>query len=167
MKLFFRVVSGLVFFALGLSALAQGVAFGNGFMGASGSSGNEALRAEAASAPWRSDRVLAPSAIAPRETVSVAPSRELSEPAPAPVVRTAASSSAPPNQFQRFVQEATGRLLPQYGSELFKGPQPFAVDAALPAPADHVLAVGDEVRVQVWGAVDYLSLIHISEPTRH
>jgi protein involved in polysaccharide export with SLBB domain len=60
-----------------------------------------------------------------------------------------------PSQFQRFVQESTGRLLPVFGSELFDNAQGFAADTALPAPAEYILGVGDEVRVQVWGAVDY------------
>ncbi|MBV5347673.1 hypothetical protein JZU46_05610 [bacterium] len=30
------------------------------------------------------------------------------------------------NQFQRFVQEATGRLLPIYGHDLFDSPQAYA-----------------------------------------
>ncbi len=61
----------------------------------------------------------------------------------------------PPSQFQRFVQEATGRLLPVYGSELFELPQGYVPDTALPAPADYILGPGDEVRVQVWGSLDY------------
>ena len=60
-----------------------------------------------------------------------------------------------PNQFQRFVQETTGNLLPIYGSELFQQAQAYSADSALPVPADYLLGVGDEVRVQVWGAVDY------------
>ncbi len=60
-----------------------------------------------------------------------------------------------PNQFQAFVQEATGRLLPMYGSDLFNTPQAYAADTALPAPADYVLGAGDEVRLQVWGPLDF------------
>lgn len=60
-----------------------------------------------------------------------------------------------PNQFQRFVQETTGRLLPTYGRDLFDTPQAYAADSALPAPADYVLGAGDEVRLQVWGPVDF------------
>ncbi len=63
----------------------------------------------------------------------------------------------PPSQFQRFVQEATGRLLPVYGSELFELPQGYVPDTALPAPADYILGPGDEVRVQIWGIIDYSS----------
>jgi protein involved in polysaccharide export with SLBB domain len=75
-------------------------------------------------------------------------------PEPAARARAPARAGAP-SQFQRFVQEATGRLLPVYGSELFESSQAYAADAALPAPAEYVLGPGDEVRVQVWGAVDY------------
>jgi protein involved in polysaccharide export with SLBB domain len=61
----------------------------------------------------------------------------------------------PPSQFQRFVQESTGRLLPVFGSELFEGAPAYSADAALPAPAEYILGPGDEVRLQVWGAVDF------------
>lgn len=60
----------------------------------------------------------------------------------------------PPNQFQRFVQESTGKLLPIYGSEFFES-QYAAPDSTMPVPAEYILGVGDEVRVQIWGSVDY------------
>lgn len=60
-----------------------------------------------------------------------------------------------PNQFQRFVQGATGKLLPIFGFNLFENPQAYAVDAAAPAPNEYILGPGDEVRVQIWGAVDF------------
>jgi protein involved in polysaccharide export with SLBB domain len=61
----------------------------------------------------------------------------------------------PPSQFQRFVQEATGKLLPHFGSSLFDTPQAYGADASLAAPATYVLGPGDEVRLRVWGAVDF------------
>ena len=61
----------------------------------------------------------------------------------------------PPTQFQRFVQEASGRLLPHFGSQLFDAPAGFGADGGLPVPATYVLGPGDEVRLQVWGAVDF------------
>jgi protein involved in polysaccharide export with SLBB domain len=63
--------------------------------------------------------------------------------------------SVPPSLFQRFVQEATGKLLPVYGSELFEAPFAYASDSAQSPPIDYVLGPGDEVRLQVWGSVDY------------
>ncbi len=86
-----------------------------------------------------------------------APLADATEPAtaePLPRMRPPARVT-PPSQFQRFVQEATGRLLPVYGSELFELPQGYVPDTALPAPADYILGPGDEVRVQVWGSLGY------------
>lgn len=60
-----------------------------------------------------------------------------------------------PSQFQRFVEEATGKLLPVYGREFFENPQAYMPDAGAPAPADYVLGPGDEIKLQVWGAVDF------------
>ena len=60
-----------------------------------------------------------------------------------------------PNQFQRFIQESTGRLLQHFGANLFDNPMAYATDAAAPAPAEYVLGPGDEVRIQVWGSVDF------------
>ena len=60
-----------------------------------------------------------------------------------------------PSQFQRFVQENTGRLLPIYGRDLFEAPQAYAVDSALPAPDGYLLGPGDEVQLKVWGPVDF------------
>ena len=76
--------------------------------------------------------------------------------APRPPVRSAA-----PGQFQRFVQETTGRLLPVYGADLFDNPQAYAADSNLPAPADYVLGPGDEVRLEVWGPLDFSSNLTI------
>jgi protein involved in polysaccharide export with SLBB domain len=59
-----------------------------------------------------------------------------------------------PSKFQSFVQESTGRLLPMYGSELFDNSKGYTADTALPAPAEYILGPGDEVNVQVWGAID-------------
>jgi len=60
-----------------------------------------------------------------------------------------------PSQFQRFVQESTGKLLPHFGSSLFENPLAYAADTAAPAPAEYVLGPGDEVRIQIWGTIDY------------
>lgn len=60
----------------------------------------------------------------------------------------------PPSQFQKFVQESTGVLLPIFGSQLFDAPQNYVPDAGLAAPANYILGPGDEVRLNMWGAVD-------------
>ncbi len=60
-----------------------------------------------------------------------------------------------PLQFQTFVQQATGLMLPIYGQDLFSQPDAYRADAASPAPVDHLIGPGDELNVQVWGSVNY------------
>lgn len=62
-----------------------------------------------------------------------------------------------PSQFQKFVQEATGTLLPNFGSQLFDAPQNYVPDAGLATPSNYILGPGDEVRVQIWGGMDFSS----------
>jgi len=60
-----------------------------------------------------------------------------------------------PSQFQRFVQESTGKLLPVYGANLFENPQAYSADSATAAPGEYLLGTGDEVRITIAGAIDY------------
>ena len=60
-----------------------------------------------------------------------------------------------PSQFQRFVQESTGKLLPVFGANLFENPQAYAADSATAAPGEYLLGTGDEVRINISGAFDY------------
>ncbi|WP_240592708.1 polysaccharide biosynthesis/export family protein [Macromonas bipunctata] len=59
-----------------------------------------------------------------------------------------------PSQFELFVKNATGKRLPIYGAELFETPQTFSPVTNVPAPVNYVLAPGDEVQLQVWGATN-------------
>jgi protein involved in polysaccharide export with SLBB domain len=56
--------------------------------------------------------------------------------------------------FQDFVATATGRRLPVFGQDLFRSPATFAPVTNIAPPADYQLGAGDEVQLQVWGAVD-------------
>jgi protein involved in polysaccharide export with SLBB domain len=56
-------------------------------------------------------------------------------------------------EYQRFVQEATGRLLPLYGYDLFARDS-FPSLQNVPVPADYVVGPGDELDIKLWGAVD-------------
>ena len=66
-----------------------------------------------------------------------------------------------PSQFQRFVEESTGQKLPIYGRSLFDNPDNYLANNNVPAPADYVLGAGDQVRIQVWGPVDFASTLVI------
>ena len=63
-------------------------------------------------------------------------------------------ASDQPSKFQRFVQQATGRELPVYGQNLFSAPAGYVPIAQAPVPNNYLLGPGDEIRLQVWGAID-------------
>jgi protein involved in polysaccharide export with SLBB domain len=75
-----------------------------------------------------------------------------------PVTPVRASRAEGPSQFQRFVQESTGKLLPLFGASLFENPSAYATDNAAPAPSEYVLGPGDQVRLHIWGAVEYVGV---------
>lgn len=72
-----------------------------------------------------------------------------------PLTALRAPKPEAPSQFQRFVQESTGKLLPLYGANLFENPQSYTAVNAAPAPGEYLLGTGDEVRVTISGAIDY------------
>ncbi|MGE5116036.1 MAG: SLBB domain-containing protein [Betaproteobacteria bacterium] len=61
-----------------------------------------------------------------------------------------------PSEFQKFVEAATGRLLPVFGSRFFSEAQDTGFGALdnVPVPADYVVGPGDEVMVRAWGSID-------------
>ena len=65
-----------------------------------------------------------------------------------------------PNQFQRFVQQATGQELPLYGFNLFGG-QRYQPLANVPAPAHYVLGPGDDVDLKIWGMTDFAARLTV------
>jgi protein involved in polysaccharide export with SLBB domain len=62
----------------------------------------------------------------------------------------------PPTDFQRFVTSTTGQSLPIYGASLFRNvPSTFAPLDMAPVPSDYVVGPDDEVRIRVWGQVNF------------
>jgi protein involved in polysaccharide export with SLBB domain len=90
---------------------------------------------------------------------SVGPKGVLVSPPPAPTaaepVTLPAPAPLPQNEFQRFVEQATGQTLPLFGHNLF-GPLPstFAPVDRVPVPADYVIGPGDEILLRAWGQLD-------------
>ena len=69
---------------------------------------------------------------------------------------------AKPSEFQKFVEAATGRLLPIFGASFFTDPNDdFASLDNVPVSADYSLGTGDEVILRAWGSidVDYRSVV--------
>jgi protein involved in polysaccharide export with SLBB domain len=77
-----------------------------------------------------------------------------------------------PSEFQKFIADNTGKLLPVFGSEFFANtPSTFAPISNAPVPSDYPLGPGDELMIRGWGTIDidYRAIIDrngtISVPT--
>lgn len=83
-----------------------------------------------------------------------------------PVVRNVVPPTvAPPEaptEFQSFVSSTTGQNLPIYGANLFRrSPSTFAPVDMAPVPPDYVIGPGDELRVRVWGQVNFQTNVQV------
>jgi polysaccharide biosynthesis/export protein len=60
-----------------------------------------------------------------------------------------------PSEFQKFVESATGRLLPLFGSTFFAdAADPFTSLDNVPVTADYTVGPGDEIVLRAWGSID-------------
>ena len=60
-----------------------------------------------------------------------------------------------PSEFQRFVEAATGRLLPVFGSAFFAdAADSFNPVDNVPVSADYTVGPGDEIVLRAWGSID-------------
>src|ERR1039457_7350719 len=59
------------------------------------------------------------------------------------------------NEFQIFLAQSVGRILPMYGYNLFsQPPSTFAPVSNIPVPQDYLIGPGDEIVLNAWGQVD-------------
>jgi protein involved in polysaccharide export with SLBB domain len=69
----------------------------------------------------------------------------------------------PPTEFQKFVAATAGQMLPIYGAELFSDRRAtFGPIASAPAPANLLVAAGDQLRVRIWGQVNFSANLLVS-----
>lgn len=68
---------------------------------------------------------------------------------------TRTKAPPPPNEFDGFVTQITGRELPRFGSDLLlPGSRDFALPATATVPPDYVLNVGDVIAISMAGSVE-------------
>jgi protein involved in polysaccharide export with SLBB domain len=66
-----------------------------------------------------------------------------------------ADQNAPLSEFQKFIEDNTGKVLPIFGSEFFaNAPSTFAPILNSPVPSDYPLGPGDELMIRGWGTID-------------
>ena len=71
--------------------------------------------------------------------------------------------AAPLTEFQRFVAASTGQLLPIYGADLFATqPASFAPIDHVPAPVDMIIGPEDELRIRIWGQINFDASLRVS-----
>jgi protein involved in polysaccharide export with SLBB domain len=62
----------------------------------------------------------------------------------------------PLTEYQKFVGSSTGQVLPIFGADLFRTvPSTFAPLDMSPVPPDYVIGPDDELRIRVWGQVNF------------
>ena len=65
-------------------------------------------------------------------------------------------SPEPLTEFQKFTAATTGMVLPIYGANLFQSvPSTFAPLDNAPIPSDYVIGPDDQVRLRVWGQINF------------
>ena len=68
----------------------------------------------------------------------------------------------PLTEFQKFVVSTTNQVLPIYGASLFRRvPSTFAPLDLSPVPSDFVIGPGDELRIRIWGQVNFQSNLRV------
>ncbi len=62
----------------------------------------------------------------------------------------------PLTEYQKFVAETTGQVLPIFGARLFRQvPTTFSPVDQIPVPADASVGPGDLLRIRIWGQVNF------------
>ena len=68
----------------------------------------------------------------------------------------------PLTEFQKFIASTTNQVLPIFGANLFRRvPSTFAPLNGAPVPSAYIIGPGDEVRVRVWGQVNFQANLQV------
>jgi protein involved in polysaccharide export with SLBB domain len=68
----------------------------------------------------------------------------------------------PLTEFQKFTASTTGQILPIFGADLFRRvPNTFAPLNETPVPANYGIGPGDEIRIRVWGQVNFQADVYV------
>ena len=68
----------------------------------------------------------------------------------------------PLTEFQQFIASTTGQVLPIFGADLFRRvPSTFAPLDLTPVPSDYVVGPDDQLRIHVWGQVNFQTSVRV------
>jgi protein involved in polysaccharide export with SLBB domain len=92
----------------------------------------------------------------PTSALGLAPTEEARNGSAGAQPQTQASPGKPlpPNDFQKFSEEATGQMLPLFGIGLFEqGSATYTPSSNVPVSPDYKLGPGDELMIRGWGSI--------------
>jgi protein involved in polysaccharide export with SLBB domain len=68
----------------------------------------------------------------------------------------------PLTELQQFIASTTGQVLPIFGADLFRHvPSTFAPLDLTPVPSDYVIGPNDQLRIHVWGQVNFQTTVRV------
>jgi protein involved in polysaccharide export with SLBB domain len=113
---------------------------------------------DAVSAPAPSRKVSITNVASPAVAAAKASADAGNSAAAAPralATKQATSANDAPSEFQKFISDSTGTILPIFGAEFFSNaPSTFAPILNSPVPSDYPLGPGDELLIRGWGTID-------------
>lgn len=74
--------------------------------------------------------------------------------APKALARQGVDKSGELSEFQKFISDNTGKVLPIFGAEFLQRAATFAPILNSPVPTDYPLGPGDELMIRGWGSID-------------
>jgi protein involved in polysaccharide export with SLBB domain len=81
---------------------------------------------------------------------------------PRPPAESTPLPPEPLTEFQKFIASTTGQVLPVYGANLFENvPSTFAQIENAPVTPDYVVGPDDELRIRVWGQVNFNANVRV------
>jgi len=120
-----------------------------------GSDSSQGLQSSSATSNRTSDPLRNPGAI-------YSDLEQYSQPTPPQSSTQTPLPQEPLSEFQKFAASATGQVLPIYGASLFGAvPSTYAPLNLAPVPPDYVIGPGDELRIRVWGQINFQANVSV------
>ena len=150
------VVSVIIFVSVTFSALAQGFSMGGvqnispqdlNALKSSMGMGGLGLGGTTAGGNFFSQGVTGPAPLALPGNINEEDGADLSK-----KDATRKASPLPPNEFQKYVLEVTGKALPLYGADFFENSRYAVQQQQTPVGDDYFLGAGDQLLIRVWGS---------------
>jgi protein involved in polysaccharide export with SLBB domain len=170
MRKIFDVSAALIFLAISGTSLAQFPSSGDTSSSASNCSGTltDCLQGQSSDATDESRSAVggpSPNGRSLSSTNQLQSESRANAATLTPLTQSAPPLQLPPavpSEFQNFVAATTGQHLDIYGTGLFRNvPASFAPSNLTPVSADYVIGPDDELRIHIWGGINYTGNLRV------